>query len=262
MSLALLLTLVVTQTEAERVLVIHTPSGAITERQSKLYQAHLRLELAKHDGVMLAQGSLPAGNQDECVKEPTCLAQLASSTGADTVVFARTARLGEDSVVTMKRLRIASGVIEQTATRQLEGGNGEEMLTAIGPMVTELFPREALRTGTSEGVSREHVVRWSPPPLKPWVFWTSAGATVVSGALIGVFAAQKADAQNDFDDAIQSGAVVNGARLREIQDRAENAATRTNVFIGVTAGLAATTAIIAYFTDWHADRDSVLLGHF
>lgn len=250
--------LFIAQAAPERILVIHTPSGAITERQSKLYRAHLKLELIKRDGLRLAEGSMPAGDPAECAREPNCLAQLASATGADTVVFARTARLGGDSVMTMKRLRLGSGEIEQTATRQVAGSNGQEMLSEIGPMVAEIFPQQPLREGVTEGVVRDDVLRWEPPPLKPWVFWTSAGATVVSGALIGVFAVQKSNAESDFD-ALLNRPVVDGTALVDAGERASSASRRTNAMIGVTAGLAVTTAIVAYFTDWHAARDKPLL---
>lgn len=253
-----LATLLVAQAAPERVLLIHTPSGAITERQSKLYRAHLKLELAKHADLRLAEGALPTGDQTECVREPNCLAQLASSTGADTVLFARTARLGSDSVVTMKRLRLGSGEIEQTTTRQVSGSNGEEMLAEIGPMVTEIFPQQALREGVREGVVRDDVRRWAPPPLKPWVFWTGAGATAISGALIAVFAVQKHNAESDFQDLL-NGPVVDGTALVEASQRARSASHRTNATIGITAGLAVTTAIVAYFTDWNTARDKPLL---
>jgi hypothetical protein len=99
--------------------------------------------------------------------------------------------------------------------------------------------------------------------VRPWVFWTGAGATAVSGALIGVFAVQKHNAVNDFHRDIAAAAPsVVGSTLVADQQRAQSAAHHVNIMIGVTAGLAATTAILAYFTDWHSARDAALLDSF
>lgn len=244
----------------ERVLIIHTPSGDITPRQAGLFEAHLRLEIEKRVGLTVVQRAPQDEGTDDasCVEKPTCLAQLAKGLGADIVVFARTARIAGDSVVTMKRLRILTGEIEQTTTRSLTGGDGQEMLAAIGAMTAQLFPERSTVDGALIGVANSDVVRWTPPPVKPWMFWTGVGATAAGVACVVVFSVQKSNAEQDFRD-LTNQQVVAGIELRDAIDRANSARNHANIAIGATAGLAVTTAILGYFTDWHRERDTELL---
>ncbi len=261
MGTAALLFAVLATAPAERVLAIHTPSGDISSRQAGLFEAHLRIELSKHQGLEVVRPTpQEQGPEDkQCVEKPECLASLAKGVGAEIVVFARTARLAGDSVVTMKRLRILTGEIEQTTTRSLVGGDGQEMLIAIGPMVAELFPDRPIISGAMTGVTRDDVLRWTPPPVKPWMFWTAVGATAVSASCIAIFAIQKSKAEDDFQELLLQGGPVGGVELREVTDRAERWKDRTNVAIGTTIGLGVTTAILGYFTDWNRERDTELL---
>ncbi len=263
MAIAVLLVAVLATPPAERVLVVHTPSGDITARQAGLFEAHLRIELSKHQGLEVARKapSETSTNDASCVEMPTCLAQLAKGVGADIVVFARTARLAGDSVVTMKRLRILTGEIEQTSTRSIEGGDGQQMLIAIGPMVTELFPERPIISGAMTGVTRDDVVRWTPPPVKPWMFWTAAGATAVSAGCLAFFVIKNNQAEDQWNDVVNAGdpAGVPGDVLVKIGDDAKRWNDRANVAIGTTIGLGVTTAILGYFTDWGRERDTALL---
>ncbi len=247
---------------AERVLAVHTPSGDIDARQAGLFEAHLRIELSKHQGLEVVRAAPAESPMDaQCAEKPTCLAQLAKGVGADIVVFARTARLQGDSVVTMKRLRILTGEIEQTATRSIEGGNGGEMLVALGPMVAELFPERPIVSGAQTGVTRDDALRWSPPPVKPWMFWTGVGATAASAACIGFFAYKKSDSERQWNDTVNAGTPggVPGDTLVDIGNSAQRWRDRTNIAIGTTIGLGITTAILGYFTDWDRARDTQLL---
>lgn len=250
---------------AERVLAVHTPSGEINERQAGLFEAHLRIELSKHQGLEVIRAA-PAADKsaldEKCVEKPTCLAQLAKGVGADIVVFARTARLEGDSVVTMKRLRILTGEIEQTSTRSIEGGKGGEMLVALGPMVSELFPDRPIISGAQTGVTRDDAMRWTPPPVKPWMFWTGVGATAASAVCIGIFAYKKSDTERQWNDTVNAGTPggVPGDTLVDIGNSAERWKDRTNIAIGTTIGLGITTAILGYFTDWDQKRDVQLMA--
>ena len=263
MATAVLLFAVLATAPAERVLAIHTPSGDITPRQAALFEAHLRIELSKHEGLEVVRRNDAERSPEDasCVEKPTCLSQLAKGVGADIVVFARTARLAGDSVVTMKRLRILTGEIEQTSTRSIQGGDGQQMLIAMGPMVTELFPDRPIISGAMTGVTREDVVRWSPPPVKPWMFWTALGTTAASGGVAIFCAIRQSEKERQWNDTVNAGAPggVPGDTLVDISQSAERWKDRTNIAIGATIGLGVTTAILAYFTDWHRDRDTELL---
>ncbi|HSI06039.1 MAG: hypothetical protein ACAI38_05775 [Myxococcota bacterium] len=263
MATAVLLFAVLATAPAERVLAVHTPSGDITPRQAGLFEAHLRIELSKHQGVEVVRhsGSETSPTDASCVEKPTCLAQLAKGVGADIVVFARTARLAGDSVVTMKRLRILTGEIEQTSTRSIQGGDGQQMLIAIGPMVTELFPERPIISGAMTGVTRDDVVRWTPPPVKPWMFWTALGATAASGGVAIFCVLKQSDAERQWNDTVNAGGPggVPGDTLVDIGQTAERWKDRSNIAIGTTIGLGVTTAILAYFTDWNRERDTELL---
>ena len=66
------------------------------------------------------------------------------------------------------------------------------------------------------------------------------------------------DAQN-LNSSYETYATSPGATRGEAKamyDDVVSAETRTNIFIGVTAGLAATAVVLAIFTDWGGSEDS------
>jgi hypothetical protein len=91
--------------------------------------------------------------------------------------------------------------------------------------------------------------------LPPWVFWTGAAVTVALGG-VSVWSGLNTQAK---DDAYRAYVAMPGATRDEGRrgyDAADDAQTRTNVLLGVTAGAAAITAAIGLlFTDWDGDAE-------
>lgn len=106
----------------------------------------------------------------------------------------------------------------------------------------------------------------SPPPVPRWAFFSSLGATVALGA---VTAWSGVDAKNGVDafesaarsassPGINSGASPTPEQLAQsLLDEGRQKERRTNILIGVTAGMAVGTAVLGVFTNWKGEsRDA------
>lgn len=242
--------------------IYYVPTG-LSERQAALFGAHLQAELEKLEGLTVVKSGAPSGAQDQaCAESRSCLVRLAEAAGGDVVVIARAASVGEMSVVTLKRLHILSGEISQSVTKQL-GGSGQEFLLAIGPAVTELFPEHAVREGEERGVAAPLVLRWTPPPLSPPVFWTVVGLSGAGVVATTLFGLRARSAEREHADYVASGeegsGVVDGRRLLSIEGRAQAAARNTNIALAATATMAIGSALIWFFTDWDSELDAAVL---
>jgi hypothetical protein len=105
-----------------------------------------------------------------------------------------------------------------------------------------------------------------PPPVPRWAFFSSLGATVALGA---VTAWSGIDANNGvaaYESAARSASSpgINSGGSPTPQDQAQSLLEegrqkerRTNILIGVTAGMAVTTAVLGVFTNWKGEsRDA------
>jgi hypothetical protein len=120
-------------------------------------------------------------------------------------------------------------------------GGSQELSFTAPPPPPEPAPGAqpvALTGGSAPSESGRHGL---PRP----VFWTALGITAAAGGVLiwsGVDTLSGVDAYeaNPTPDRLSAG-----------QDKER----RTNALIGVTSGLAATTLLLAIFTDWHGDDD-------
>ena len=101
-----------------------------------------------------------------------------------------------------------------------------------------------------------------PPPVPRWAFYSSLGATVALGAVTiwsGVDAnrgvsAYEAAAQTANSPGINSsGSPTPAERAQALLDEGQQKERRTNILIGVTAGMAVTTAVLGVFTNWKGE---------
>ncbi len=186
--------------------------------------------------------------------DESCLLEIASALGADFIILGSLGKVGEESVFSLKRVDMRTGKAEHTFTKRMKGGAGEELLDSVGKAVETIFPDRSLRPGMSRGVPPEIVARWNPPPLKQWVFYTSAGATLAALALGGVFWGLQYDQYVKYKDA-QSGEsnVVSGSKLKDIENKYNKYSIAKWSCIGAAGGLAIATGVIALFTDWKGD---------
>ncbi len=102
----------------------------------------------------------------------------------------------------------------------------------------------------------------SPPPIPRWGFFSSLGATIALGAVTvwsGIDANRGVDAYEAAARTANSPGINNGgsptpAELAEsLLEDGRKKERRTNILIGVTAGMAATTAILGVFTNWKGE---------
>jgi len=102
----------------------------------------------------------------------------------------------------------------------------------------------------------------APPPIPRWGFFSSLGATVAMGAVTvwsGIDAnkgveAYEAAARTANSPGINNGASPTPAELAQsLLDEGRKKERRTNVLIGITAGMAATTAVLGVFTNWKGE---------
>lgn len=82
------------------------------------------------------------------------------------------------------------------------------------------------------------------------------GGAVLTAAAAGVTVWSGIDTMNEpGEDAVRAGCVGQGTECSLYQDGLAKE-TRTNVLIGVTAGLGATTLVLAILTDWDGDPEA------
>ncbi len=101
-----------------------------------------------------------------------------------------------------------------------------------------------------------------PPPVPRWGFFSSLGATVAMGAVTvwsgidankGVGAYESA-ARTANSPGINNGSSPTPAELAEsLLEEGRKKERRTNILIGVTAAMAATTAVLGVFTNWKGE---------
>jgi tetratricopeptide (TPR) repeat protein len=101
-----------------------------------------------------------------------------------------------------------------------------------------------------------------PPPVPRWAFYSSLGATLALGAVSiwsGVDANRGVEAyESAARTASSPGINANGSptpaeEAQSLYEDGQRKERRTNILIGVTAGMAVTTAVLGVFTDWKGE---------
>jgi len=102
----------------------------------------------------------------------------------------------------------------------------------------------------------------SPPPIPRWGFFSSLGATIALGAVTvwsGIDANKGVDAYEAAARTANSPGINNGGSptpaelAQSLLEDGRKKERRTNILIGVTAGMAATTAVLGVFTNWKGE---------
>ena len=102
-----------------------------------------------------------------------------------------------------------------------------------------------------------------PPPRVPrWAFFSSLGATVALGAVTvwsgidannGVSAYESAARTANSPGINGGGSPTPQEQAQSLLEEGRSKERRTNILIGVTAGMAATTAVLGVFTNWKGE---------
>lgn len=231
-----------------------------TERQRSLAQYSILAELNKLQdlrAIGIDEARERAGLREETGCEPKdCLAQLVDAIGSDQVVTGRITRLGDTTAVALRVVDLRERSVVATSTRQLALSKGGGVLAAIGPMVAELFPAHAVRTGTETGVTRSLQERWDPSPVSPAVFYSGIAVTAATAAVGIAFGLRAIAARNDFEFAASNSSPenpANGAEIVALEDDFNRARTLSNTFFAASAASAVVTTTLFFFTDFGED---------
>ena len=120
--------------------------------------------------------------------------------------------------------------------------------------------------GTIKNVTLAAPAPPPPPPVPRWAFFSSLGATVALGAVTVWSGIDANKGVSTYESAARSASSpgINTGVSPTPQEQAEalleegrQKERRTNILIGVTAGMAATTAVLGVFTNWKGEsRDA------
>jgi hypothetical protein len=161
---------------------------------------------------------------------------------------------------------------ERECTLELDGALLQHSTFFVSPDVEHAlkaaFENGETSTYVQAGAGERKVVNVAspappaPPPIPRWGFFTSLGATVAMGAVTvwsgidannGVSAYESA-ARTASSPGINSGSSPTPAdRAQALLDEGRKKERRTNILIGVTAGMAVTTAVLGVFTNWKGE---------
>jgi hypothetical protein len=113
--------------------------------------------------------------------------------------------------------------------------------------------------GSTKRVTLMAPVAPPPPPIPRWAFFSSLGATVALGAVTVWSGVNANRGVNDYEAAVRtanSPGINNGAsptpaeQAASLLEEGKQKERRTNILIGVTAGMAVSTAVLGIFTNW------------
>jgi hypothetical protein len=98
-----------------------------------------------------------------------------------------------------------------------------------------------------------------PPPVPRWAFFSALGATVALGAVTAWSGVDANRGVSDYEAAARtanSPGINNGGsptpaeQAQSLLEEGQKKERRTNILIGVTAGMAVSTAVLGVFTNW------------
>ncbi|MFH1808421.1 MAG: hypothetical protein ABIJ09_06745 [Pseudomonadota bacterium] len=249
-----------------RIAVYELRVEGVPARVGRLTTDALTTELRKLKGVnAIGMDEIRAMLAHEASKQllgcdqESCLGEIAGALGVDELVTGSLTRVGQTSVLSLRRLDMLNAQARGSVERRLTPDNGEEFLAALGPAVEQLFPEQALVVGARRGVDAEVALDLNPPPLPVWVFASTAGATALlalAGGGATVMAGLSYAAFNEL--AASSVAPGDPVPYTSLQDRQRQAegwdVARTSLYVAAAVvGVAA--AVEVFFTDW-LDRQS------
>jgi len=116
--------------------------------------------------------------------------------------------------------------------------------------------------GDSEDLTLRAPVPPPPPPIPRSAFFSSLGATVALGAVTvwsGIDANKGVSAYESAARSASSPGINDGdsptpaEQAQALLEDGQSAERRTNILIGVTAAMAATTAVLGVFTNWKGE---------
>jgi len=182
----------------------------------------------------------------------SCMAELAGALGVDELLTGKLAKLGDSSVMTLRRIDHKRGEVTGVFDQRLKLGSGQEYLAAVGPSVEQLFANYKLREGATRGVAKDVALRLDPPPIPRNLTIIVAGVAVATAIAAGVFSILTLSAQQDYTSYADRGTLstISGKDLVTKSNLLEQRVLITNVLWIAAGGIALVDAVMAFFTDW------------
>lgn len=243
-----------------RIAVYEITTSGLPHQLGPILTESLVAELRKLEGLSVigmdevrAMLDIEAQKQLVGCTDESCLADIAAALGVDIVVVGSAASVGEGNVFGLKRIDQREAKVVGQVNQRLERANGEEFLAVVGPSVEVLFPEAPLKAGRTRGVAPQLAVRLNPPPLDPWVFWTSASATGLALAVSGTASVVWAVSEQDLA-AFAEKRVIDGGEFIKARDRADSLFALAATTWVVGAAFAAASGALVGFVDWAGYR--------
>lgn len=192
-----------------------------------------------------------------CEDDTSCIAEVAGALGVDALVLGQCGRVGDTDLLTIKRVDVRQAKLGASATRRMPVADGQEFLSPVGELVGEILPGRALRPGAQRGVNPVMVKLLHPPPVRPWLFWTTAGTGLALAGVGTGFAVGSWSAQQDWHQMVELGRSrpVDGALLTRAEKSANDSAFKAQLVFAFAGTVALTALVEALFTDWHGYND-------
>lgn len=192
-----------------------------------------------------------------CDGGDSCVGEIADALGADELVVSRLSRVGGEHILSVRRLNATNPGATRGFERRFKATDGEEFLSAVGPVVEELWPERPLHSGATRGVATEVARRLNPPPLSPTWFVTSSVVTGV-GLAGGLGAGALALVLHDGNQQTLNSSVdreIDGPALVQSNARAQTAALAAQVGFAVAAVGGVTSVVVFFLTDFAGVAD-------
>ena len=191
--------------------------------------------------------------------DDSCLAEIAGALGVDELVTGSVSLIGDSSVLNTRRIHLRTARVVHSYEQRLTPKAGEEFLAVVGEAVAALYPEQQLRPGMHGGVDDAVALALNPPPLRPWIFYTTAGGALLLGALTGGATVMTALAYDAREQLVQ-GSVPPGQPVAAavVLDKQRAAETWRAVLLtlGIASGvITAAAALEVLFTDWWGYAD-------
>ena len=255
----------------ERVLVYHLDAPELTPRQQGMLTAALLSEIRSIPG----HGALSAGRarhqpilgdpaeRVRCMESEECLRRALRLIGAQSLMIGTVSPTGDSDggwLFTLEKMT-ARGV-RTRASRKVPAtaAGSDELLGAIEPLLAELLA-PAGQPGVASAESDVPPVSSVPLVpvtsldertwlLPPWVFGVTAGLTLASVTAAVVVGAEMSSAESRFNQLTATRRVVSAQELRALGTRVYDLADAANGLLWVSGGLALSTLVVAFFTDF------------
>ncbi len=246
-----------------RVAVYDLSTDGVEPRVGRFVTDAFVAELRKLEGIsVVAMDEVRAmldheANKDMigCSEGASCMSEIGDALGVEWCVVGSLATVGDNSVMTVRRIDQAAARAVGSLSEKLVPAGGEEFLALVGPSIEQLFSDRPVKAGAVRGVPQETARRLNPPPLSPWVMGGTAASGLVliaAGAGAGIASLQAQSTYRALVDQANDGTPIDSKLLREQEASANFAAITANVLYGVGAVVGIVSLLLIPMTNFES----------